>query len=265
MLWSLKQAVKSALIRWSTSDKLVLTQIDHQAIFIPSTPNLIEAYIHQPFEPYALQLFKSELLPGSAVLDIGAHIGVYALIAARQVGPKGRVFAFEPDPANFSIIERNIKKSGFKNILQVQKVVSNSCGMLDFFLAECSDCNSLSARPGLKIQDQISVESVTIDAFLAGKTADVIKMDVEGQECKALEGMRSTITNSKNMVLFVEMNPACLRSAGASPEELISLLADMSFQTSLIDEDSATLVPVPGSAELARKAPEWYGNLYCTK
>lgn len=260
-----KRRIKSALVRWVASDGLILTQIENQAIFVPLAPNLIEAYIHRPFERFALQLFKSALRPGSVVLDIGAHIGVYALIAAREAGPAGRVFAFEPDPANFGIFKRNIKKSGFENILPVQKAVSNSCGTVDFFLAECSDCNSLSAPPGLKIQDKISVESVTIDSFLRGKIADVIKMDVEGHECRALQGMRSTITNNKNLTLFVELNPACLRSAGATPEELISALADMGFQIRLIDEDSAELIPVPGPTELAHKPPEWYGNLYCTK
>ena len=66
-------------------------------------------------------LVKRIVRNGDIVVDIGAHIGYYTLIFARLVGPKGKVFAFEPEPNNFNLLIKNIKINGYKNIIPVQK------------------------------------------------------------------------------------------------------------------------------------------------
>ncbi|HEV2419179.1 MAG TPA: FkbM family methyltransferase [Terriglobia bacterium] len=262
---SFKRAIKSFLIRFSASDGLILTQIYGHSVFVPSSPNLVESYIRRPFEPYTLQLFKSAIKPGAIVLDIGAHLGVYSLVAAFSMRLEGQVFAFEPDPTNFQILRRNIEKSHYRNIVPAQKAVSDACGTFSFFLAESSDCNSFYAHPNSRTKERISVESITVDSFLAGRTVNVIKIDVEGHECKVLRGMRTTILKSGKIILFIELNPACLRSAGATPQELISELEGLGFTMKLINEEAATLVSVADVAILAKRDPHWYGNLYCVK
>lgn len=263
-----KHRAKTMLVDWVSSDGpdgMVSTQIDGHTVFVPSSPYLLEAYVRRPFEPFALQLFKSAIGPGFTVLDIGSHLGVYSLVAARGVGTEGRVFAFEPDPSNFRFLLRNTEKSGFKNIEPVQKAVGDRNGTVDFFLAESSDCNSLYVHPQSPVKATVRVECITLDGFLAGRTVNVIKMDVEGNECKALQGLRSTILNSENLAIFVELNPPCLRSAGATPEELITLLEGFGFSMRLIDEDSAALVSLSELKALQSSDPDWYGNLYCVK
>jgi len=82
------------------------------------------------YERFTMQLFKEALAPGMVVCDIGAHIGIYSLLAAQHVGREGRVYAFEPDPRTFPYLVRNIEQNGFSNIIiPIKKAVSNHEGV----------------------------------------------------------------------------------------------------------------------------------------
>lgn len=71
------------------------------------------------------------------VLDVGAHMGIYTLLAACQLGSEGKVYAFEPDPRNLPFLEANIKRNGFADrAIVVPKVVSSQTGKTSFYLAE---------------------------------------------------------------------------------------------------------------------------------
>lgn len=85
--------------------------------------------VHEEFET---ELVKRMIKRGDVVLDIGANIGYYTLIFAKIVGEDGKVFAFEPDPTNFALLKRNVEINGYKNILLVQKAVSNKSGKLNY-------------------------------------------------------------------------------------------------------------------------------------
>src|SRR5260370_19378228 len=63
------------------------------------------------------------------VVDIGAHGGYFSLIGASRVGATGRVYAFEPYPASFEELQRNIEPNGYKNIHAVRKAVSDRTGV----------------------------------------------------------------------------------------------------------------------------------------
>lgn len=64
---------------------------------------------HEIHEPLMTEIIKRETKEGDVVLDIGAHIGYYTLMFARLVGKEGKVFAFEPDPDNFTLLKKNIE------------------------------------------------------------------------------------------------------------------------------------------------------------
>jgi len=69
------------------------------------------------FEKYETKLFKKSIKRGMVVLDIGANIGYYTLLAARLVGDEGKVFAFEPDPYNYSLLRKNIEANRYNNVI----------------------------------------------------------------------------------------------------------------------------------------------------
>ena len=65
-------------------------------------------------EPYITEVTKRELKQGQTVVDIGANIGYYALLEARQVGPTGRVYAIEPVPENFATLNKNVRLNQYR-------------------------------------------------------------------------------------------------------------------------------------------------------
>jgi hypothetical protein len=81
-----------------------------------------------PYEPETTAVFLSLITDGDVVVDLGAHVGYYTLLAARRVGPEGRVFAFEPNPDNFRLLVKNIESNLYSNVIPVQKAVSNGRG-----------------------------------------------------------------------------------------------------------------------------------------
>ena len=76
------------------------------------------------YEPQIIEQFKIYCKEGMNVLDIGANIGIYTMLAAKIVGPKGKVFAYEPYPNNCSLIRKSLLENQFKNVTLFQNAVS---------------------------------------------------------------------------------------------------------------------------------------------
>lgn len=194
------------------------------------------------------RLVNRTIRRGDTVVDIGANIGYYTLILARLVGPEGRVYAFEPDPANFSILERNVALNGYGNVVLARKAVSSKEGTIDLFL---SDHNAGMHRSyeSVLCTRSVEVEAITLDRFLESETRgiDFIKIDIEGSERPALEGMRAVLGRSRRVAILTEFSPAAMRESGSDPEEYIGALRDLGFALHLLREDGTPVPADPGA------------------
>jgi len=222
-----------------------------------------EAMIADAFETFETELFKKQVKKGMTVLDIGAHIGYYTLLAANLVGENGRVFAFEPHPHNFAVLEKNVRINGYKNIVLVQKAVSDKSEYTNLFLGKRSGLHSLSNRVGKK---SIVVETVTLDEiFDKDCQVDIIKIDVEGAEMLVLLGANRVITANGNLKIFTEFCPNYLRKAGILPEEYLNKLMGYGFKLWNIDEHKRRLEPIDDTNFRSICKNESLTNLYCAK
>jgi len=220
--------------------------------------NVLAQIRSRTFEPYEVQLFKGTLEPGMTVLDIGANLGYSTLLAARIVGPAGRVYAFEPDPRTGASLDANVRTNHLSNVEVIPKVVSDSNRPRELQQSRIATYSGLhGSMPEDSIVGTALVESIAVDEILDGASADVIKCDVEGEEPAVLRGMRQTLQNSPNLRLLVEFNPMALRSAGADPAAFLEELDRTFDQILVIDERKQALIPLE-STELGRLA-----NLYC--
>lgn len=151
------------------------------------------------------EAMRRHLGPGGVFYDVGANIGFFALLATRFVGDTGRVIAFEPAPDNAAAILANAALNGVERIAVVERAVGARSGTArlqvvdDQSWSRLEDCGS-----HLATQLVIEVGVVAIDALVASgelPAPTVVKLDVEGAETAALEGMRAVLREHRPAVI----------------------------------------------------------------
>jgi len=181
-------------------------------------------YLLNRDERRIIEDFKNSIHPGAWVLDVGANVGAYTLLAAKRVESTGRVIAVEPDADNRKLLEVNIRDNHCrKRVDVVPYAASNKRESKQFF--RTSRCTENSLYPGSEVESIVAVQCVPLDDILEEQKIDIIKLDVEGHEIEALEGMEKTIARSEPLVLFVECNPSALARAGHTSTELLTRLS----------------------------------------
>lgn len=175
------------------------------------------------------RVFASLLQAGMVVIDVGANIGMYAIFAARAVGPEGRVFAFEPVPELYRRLVENLAVSSLHNISTHQIAVSDRTGTAPFYLGRSESMGSLYRA---QTSATIEVPTETLDGFLEHQgvaKVDAVKLDAEGAEMHIIRGMRRLLARPDRPILFVEHNDTALRAAGSSSQELFGTLVDYGY------------------------------------
>ncbi|MCP4639741.1 MAG: FkbM family methyltransferase [bacterium] len=229
------------------------------------------------FEPGVTELMKSCVREGDVAIDVGAHIGYFTLLLARGVGQDGRVFAFEPVPANFDLLRKNVTANGYDHVTLAQAAVTDHPGEIAMYLSpEDQVDHHIYATD--EARDSISVPCVRLDDALVDfdGQVNVIKMDIQGAEAGALEGMKDTIHRSSRVTLISEFWPYGLANCGADPRAYLRTLMAMGFRVteindgfSLKDYDDRDTRPEPVDIDdlLSRFTYEKrnFANLFCVK
>lgn len=237
------------------------------SVFVRTPDRLIAAFLcrHAMSSGLEAEIYRSRVKPGMAVVEIGANVGFFTLLLSGLTGAGGRVLAFEPDPENFRLLEKNASANCRTNITCRCAAVSEKAGSIKLFLSgenrgdhRIYDCGD--GRPCVEIP------AVPLDQELgAGGRADFIKMDIQGAEYKALLGMENTISNSPGLAMLCEFTPGLIRKAGDSPERFLGKLQELGFTLSYLDEE-AHLVRRTTPGELLALCPgEKYLNLLLEK
>jgi FkbM family methyltransferase len=183
------------------------------------------------YEKYETALFKRLVKKGMAVVDVGANVGYYTLLAAHLVGDEGKVFAFEPDPYNFDLLCKNIELNGFRNVIPVRKAVSCKSGKRKFFLDKNNLGGHSLSEANVRTGASITVEATSLDDYFKNTDykVDVIKMDVQGLEMEVLEGMTNMINRNDNLKIITEFWPMGIRNSGSSPMGFLNKLIECGF------------------------------------
>jgi FkbM family methyltransferase len=211
------------------------------------------------WERLNISLFQSAIEPGMTVADVGAHIGYYSLIAAKIVGPRGRVLAFEPNPESRRLLELNAVRNGLDGLMTISPIaLSDGSGSAAFHLAPGNRSGS-SLFVEHDYGQTLEVKTGRLDDLIPGDSAiDVMKMDVEGGEVRALVGMPRTLSRVQR--LCIECNPPYLRAAGSSAGQLIEILREAGLQVQAVDEGRQRLRSVE-EGDLT----DGYLNLYASR
>jgi FkbM family methyltransferase len=195
------------------------------------------------YEPFETELVRNHLAPGNVVLDVGAHIGYYTLLSSKLVGPAGRVYAFEPTPDTFAILERNARTNERTNVTPVNAACGAHSGTATLYLnpANAGDNHLFSAEDSAG--PPVAVRIVAVDDYLpADTTVDFVKMDVQGWEPAALRGMERTLSRGPRVTMMCEFWPSGMRRAGFDPEAFLGQLEDLGFRYRHVDRARKALV-----------------------
>ncbi len=174
------------------------------------------------YEPEVTRIFKMVLKEGDTVIDIGANVGWFTLLAARTVGETGRVISFEPDPENFALLTKSVQRNEFPNVVLFKEAVSDIDGIrrLNLNGSGNSGAHSIVRDFGGGSIPVQSSKLETVAERLNLDLIDLIKVDTEGAEPQVVSGMRSLIDDGKVLRMIIEWNP---KEWGTS-SELLSLL-----------------------------------------
>lgn len=195
--------------------------------------------IFQNFEPLSVKKFSQALKPGGVFVDIGANFGYYSAIASKLVASKGKVFAFEASPQTLDILRMNL--ANCQNVEIIPKAVSDTSGVIKFFhTPDFVNSGSVANPPFQEAAhvDEFNVAAVTIDEQLPEDCqVDFLKIDIQGDDIKALKGARKVIERSPNIQVLVEWAPTWMINAGFRMEELPELLIDLGLTELTVIDD----------------------------
>jgi FkbM family methyltransferase len=140
------------------------------------------------WEPYVKKVFVPK--NDEIVIDVGAHIGTYAIPMAVQIGKSGKVLIIEPNPNNIIILKKNIEINRLQNVILIEKAVSNKNEISNLTL---SDDPMLSMINNNTNDENIEIECVTLDSICEKfniEKIDWLKIDAESSEIRVLEGAK---------------------------------------------------------------------------
>jgi FkbM family methyltransferase len=177
-------------------------------------------------------LLRKCVPPGGRVLDLGGHVGSFALAAAAGGYD---VVCVEASPANASLIRRSIAANGFSNLRLENVAVSDREGTLTFYPRGPYGHLAPDGETG-----EVRVEAVTVDSLLARigwERADFIKLDIEGSEVAAIRGMQGLLARADAPLLFCESNGHMLNVFGESTSTLKAALRTAGLVVHEVQED----------------------------
>ena len=191
-------------------------------------------YIYDGYE-IDEQLFIAKILRrGDYVVDIGANIGLYSLIAAKLVGSKGRVISFEPTPESYNRFTTNVTINSFKNIDIRNIALSNVQGHFPLYISEngYDAWNSFVITDKEKFQYKVEVPTSLLDNELSvveKSKIKFIKIDAEGWEKFIIEGGRNFFIEY-NPIVMVEFTESNTLSAGYLVQEIYDLMNSLGYK-----------------------------------
>jgi FkbM family methyltransferase len=219
------------------------------------TPAVRDTGVWDPDDGEAL---RRSLRPGMVVVDVGAHVGYFVLLAARAVGPAGKVIAVEPDPDNFRLLEANVARSPYRTISTVHAAAWDRAGTVRLAL---SGSNSGDHRVGLDEPERrsVTVPAVTLDELLSEESVDLILLDTQGSERTVLEGARACIARSRPL-LQAEFWPDGIRALHGDPAAMVRFYRELGYEIAMLEAE----VPRDAPPELLVSLAEAQRGGFCT-
>ncbi|QEC69108.1 FkbM family methyltransferase [Panacibacter ginsenosidivorans] len=222
---------------------------------------VLDAYMHKGYwfrgkdvEKDTMDLFRLLIEPGSTVIEVGGHIGFMTQYFSSLTGEGGKVYVFEPADNNLVFLRKNIEISKFKNIILIEKAVSDAAGIATFYIENITGQNNslvndhIGPNSHKNIKDErkkvvVEIETISLDDFILKEEihkTGFIKIDIESAELLALKGMINILREHKPRIMF---------EISRDQKEIFSILK--SYEYLIFDVEKNKLESIN------------YGNVFC--
>lgn len=201
-------------------------------LLVDPASNLGHRLLTEPaYEPWLEHELRTRLAEGSIFVDVGANEGYFTVLAARLVGTAGEVIAVEPQVRALGALAANVGLNGLTNVRAVAALLGSAEGTGTVHLAPSTNTGASGTRSPVRypVRRQ-SARVMTLDALLAERACDLVKLDVEGSELDVLRGAPKALSEHRIGAIVVELHPRLLAARGDSAEELRGLLTSHGYR-----------------------------------
>jgi FkbM family methyltransferase len=188
------------------------------------------------------------------VLDIGANIGYTATVLARAAQAGRKIYAFEPEPFNFKLLQQTaLQPKVAGKVVPMQLAVGAADRTIDLWINDRHHADHRVAteqfRSAHSGSNQVSVSLVSVDSFLQSNPGPVsfVKIDVQGYELAVCQGMTDTLRQNPGIKIVLEFMPSAMRDLGFEPSHLIDFLIERDFKVYQIHPRGKLSPGVPDS------------------
>ena len=192
-------------------------------------------YFPANYESENFEFLANSCMPGAVIIDIGAHIGLFSIIASQVTGATGKVYAFEPAPSTYELLQNTLAINHNESVIETfQKAVGKETGKITFFVSDgqADNGNSLVNYKDDRPLHGIDVEVTSVDAFVKEKRIsrlNFIKIDVEGAEYDTLRGAAETLQNLRP-VCIVAIHPEPIKAMGDRLEDIYDFIISCRYR-----------------------------------
>ena len=192
-------------------------------------------YFPADYEADNFNFLKQHCRPNDIILDIGAHIGLFAVVAAKISSPHGKVYAFEPAPSTNALLRQTIVLNNMQlNIESHSEAMGKENGKTIFYVSDdkADNSNSLVSYKEDRKLHGIDVNIVTIDGFVKTKNltkVNFMKIDVEGAEYDAIRGAAATFKNLRPYCILA-IHPEPIAAKGDNAGDIYDFIFSLDYK-----------------------------------
>jgi FkbM family methyltransferase len=238
----LGQLIHGLSHRFVPSDERVWARIEMgpaMGLWIELNPRTGQNYLRGDAETKTQGVLEERLRPGMVFYDLGANIGLFSILAARLVGPAGKVFSFEPDPPTAARLRRNIVRNEFQNTTVIQAGVWSTSGKRMFRTADATSPDRGLGKfvTGDAAANGTLLECIALDDFIQDAPApEAIKCDVEGAEVEVLRGAEEILRVRRPWIL-------CELHSEENGQAVRDLLGEFGYRLESVDANHVLALP----------------------
>lgn len=196
-------------------------------------PVLRSLYYRGTYEPHITARISEALEPGDTFVDVGANVGHFTFLAAQIVGPAGHVHAIEASPETAGKLQRDVTANG----LDSRVTVHNVAALDRADVVTIADVGKAYLRHIETDGDGVQVDAVRLDELLGGEHPSVIKVDIEGADLRALQGMRGLFDDPRPRLVVVEAEDRNLVRFDDSVEALCVYMNELGYAAETVNDD----------------------------